>query len=110
MRRVSDVSVTASLSVFSIRVNAVSIGSVQLDWTPPSEREDSSPLDGLSGYRIYYGTQSGVYENREDLSNGGLTSYVLENLAIGTWYIAISAIDNNGVESDLSNEVVKPAT
>lgn len=108
--RVSDGSQTVSLSPFSIRVNAVSVGSVQLDWTPPTEREDSSPLDGLSGYRIYYGTQSGVYENREDVNNGGLTSYVLENLDIGTWYIAITAIDNNGVESDLSNEVVKQAS
>ena len=32
-----------------------------LSWQPPTEREDGSPLGELSGYRIYYGTESRSY-------------------------------------------------
>ncbi|MEL6870168.1 MAG: putative Ig domain-containing protein [Pseudomonadota bacterium] len=106
---VTDGEQTANLAPFTIEVTGVSSGSVELNWTPPSEREDGSALNGLSGYRIYYGTRSGVYENQIDVSNGGISSYTLENLASGTWYIAITSFDNAGLESELSNEVAKTA-
>jgi len=32
-------------------VNAISLGSVTLNWTPPTENEDGSPLMDLAGYR-----------------------------------------------------------
>ena len=37
-----------------------------LNWTAPSEREDGSALalSEISGYRIYYGTEAGDYQNQ----------------------------------------------
>ena len=58
---VSDVATSASLSGFTIAVQAVQTGtgSTTISWTPPTSITDNSPLTNLAGYRIYYGTSSG---------------------------------------------------
>ena len=38
-----------------------------------------------------------------DVTNPGLTSYVLQNLSPATWYFAVQAYRVNGTESALSN-------
>ncbi|MEL7310226.1 MAG: putative Ig domain-containing protein [Pseudomonadota bacterium] len=107
--RVTDGIDTVSLPLFDIQVDAIALRSVTLNWTPPDRREDGTPLDGLSGYRVYYGQVSGVYPNRRDISDGGISSATVDNLQPGTWYLAITSLDNNGLESELSNEVAKQA-
>jgi hypothetical protein len=99
---VSDGTLTASLPVFSITVEQASMGSATLSWQPPTQRTDGSPLVDLAGYRILYGTSSSNLSNRVTLTNPGLTSYVIENLAQGTWYFAMTAFDASGAESDQS--------
>lgn len=106
---VSDGSDSASLAAFTISVDAIANSAFSVGWTPPTEREDGSALDGISGYRIFYGRQSGVYENRTLVNQGGITEYTVDNVSSGTWYVAVTAIDNNGLESALSNEVIKQA-
>ncbi|MEL7023471.1 MAG: putative Ig domain-containing protein [Pseudomonadota bacterium] len=108
--RVSDGIDTVSLPRFDVQVDAIALQSVTLNWTPPDRREDGTMLDGLAGYRVYYGQVSGTYPNRRDIDDGGASSFTLDNLQPGTWYIAISAIDLDGVESVLSNEVAREAT
>ena len=98
-----------SLPRFDVQVDAVALRSVTLNWTPPTRREDGSPLNGLSGYRVYYGQVSGVYPNRRSVNDGAISSFTLDSLQPGTWYVAITSIDNNGLESALSNEVAKQA-
>lgn len=107
--RVTDGINTTSLPAFDIQVNAIALASVTLNWTPPDRREDGSVLDGLSGYRIYYGQVSGVYPNRRNVNDGSISSFTLDNLQPGTWYIAITSLDVNGLESELSNEAAKLA-
>ena len=76
---------------------------VTLAWTP-------SPSPGLSTYHIYFGTNSGAYAF---VTNAGLVrtqAVVLPHT--GRWFFAATALDTNGVESELSNEVqweAKPA-
>jgi hypothetical protein len=83
-------------------------GSVTLAWQPPTQNADGSPLRDLSGYNIYVGTSSHAYEYREiRLDNPGLTAYVVENLAPGTYYFAATAFNSSGVESSFSGEVVR---
>lgn len=88
-----------SLAPFTLTVNAVSLGSATLSWTPPTENEDGSLLGDLDGYRIYWGTTPGTYPNVVALDNPGLTSYVIENLAPGTYEFVATAIDSTGLES-----------
>jgi VCBS repeat-containing protein len=99
---VSDGTLSATLSA-TITVAAVATGSATLNWTPPTTRADGSALSNLASYRVYYGTQSGSLSTRIDVSNPGVSSYVVTNLAPGTWFFAVTAVDSSGAESDRSN-------
>ncbi len=82
-------------------------GNATLAWTPPLENTDGTPLQDLTGYRIHYGTQSGSYQFSITIQNAGVTSYVVEDLAPGTYYFAVTAYASNGVESEPSQEATK---
>lgn len=108
---VTDGTNSVSLASFSIQVTAATTpppvtGNATLNWQPPTERTDGSSLTNLSGYRIYYGNSPGNYSNTVSVSNG-LTSYVIENLAGGTWYFVMTAVDSAGLESARTNPVSK---
>jgi hypothetical protein len=48
-----------------------------------------------------------MYDYSIELTNPGLTGYVIDGLTAGTWYSAIIAIDAQGVESVPSAEARK---
>lgn len=101
---VSDGTSAASTESFTVAVVATASGSATLTWQPPVEREDGSPLlNGLAGYKIYWGTSPLNMENVETISNSGVTTYVVEELTPNTWYFAVTAYDSDGLESDKSN-------
>jgi hypothetical protein len=82
-------------------------GSATLSWVPPTENEDDSPLTDLAGYAIHYSIQEGQSSETIYIDDPGITTYRVENLAPGTYYFSISAIDSNGGESSLSNVIAK---
>lgn len=84
-------------------------GNIQVSWTPPVEKTDGSALTDLAGYRFFIGTDSGDYADVLTVNNPGLSTYVIDNLPVDTYYVAMTAYRLNGVESDLSNEVIKTA-
>ena len=98
---------TASLAAFSVTVQAVAVGSATLTWMPPTTNTDGSPLNNLAGYKVYWGTSLGNYPNSTTLSNPGLTSYVVTNLAPGTYYFVATAFNSSGVESSFSSAATK---
>jgi hypothetical protein len=100
--RVSDGEASASLAAFNLTVQGVATGSATLTWLPPTTNTDGSPLTNLAGYRIYWGTALGDYPNSTTLSNPGLTSYVVGNLAPGTYYFVATALNTTGGESVFS--------
>ncbi len=64
---------------------------------------DAAPSPAV-GYKIYYGTRSGVYGSPVDVRN--VTAYTLGGLAKGqTYYITASAYDAGGSESGYTDEV-----
>ncbi len=68
-----------------------------LAWDPNTEPD-------LAGYKLYYGTSSGSYQ--QSVNVGNLTQYSLSNLQDGvTYYFAVTAYDTEGNESGYSNEV-----
>ncbi len=85
------------------------MASVTLDWTPPQENEDGSVLMDLAGYRLYWGTTSGVYPNSVTINNPGVTRYVFDNLPPGTYHFVATSFNAAGVESRFSNEITKTA-
>ena len=65
---------------------------------------DANTESDLSGYKIYYGTSSGSYDDVVDVGN--TTSFSINNLVDGTTYFfVVTAFDFSGNESGFSNEV-----
>jgi hypothetical protein len=100
---VSDGTATASLSAFTLSVLQIVTGSATISWTPPTANSDGTALTNLAGYRIVYGTSSTNLNQSVAVTNVGLTTQLIPNLAGGTWYFAVYAVNNDGVESNLSN-------
>jgi hypothetical protein len=77
-----------------------------ISWLPPTENTNGTALGAIGGYRIYYGTASHEYTTTIDVSNPGLTTYVVDELNVGvTYYFAVTALSAAGVESAPSPEV-----
>jgi hypothetical protein len=96
---VSDGRATSRLPAFSITVQDYSFGSATLTWLPPTENIDDSAITNLAGYRLYWGSQPGSYSKSVAIMSPGVTTYVVENLASGTYYFAATAVNAAGVES-----------
>ena len=102
------ISVTASgasnspqqIPVSLILSQPTTTGSASLSWTADTEPD-------LAGYKVYIGTQFGVYN--PPIALGTVTTYSATNLASGkTYYFCVSAFDSAGNESPCSAEVSKP--
>lgn len=90
------VAASAVLSVGAV-VADVSASTISLAWDP-------SPSGDAVEYRVYVGTSPGQYSNSYTVPNA--TSYDVTNLVGGTTYhFAVSAVNREGLESDLSDAV-----
>jgi hypothetical protein len=98
----SDGRASASIGAFTIAVTSVGMGTVTVSWEPPTQNVDGSPLTALAGYRIEFGTSEGALDRTIEVTNPGLNTYVVENLAPGTYYFGIRAVVGTGLSSDLS--------
>jgi hypothetical protein len=77
--------------------------SVTLAWDPVAG-------PNLAGYRIYYGTSTGMYSHAQGkgLDAGNATTFTATGLNGGTrYYFAATAYDNAGNDTSYSNEVFK---
>ena len=91
----------ASLPSFAITVNApATAGSATLSWQAPVQYTDGSPLaaSSLGAFRIYRGTSSSNLTRIAEV-DGRATSFVVQNLAAGTHYFAVTAVTTGGTES-----------
>lgn len=103
---VSDGTDSASLGTFSINVVATASGSASLTWTPPTQNEDGSTIDGTVSFKVYWGPEEGNYPNSEPVP-AGVTEHLVEDLTPGTWYFVATAVNDDGVESSYSNVASK---
>jgi len=78
---------------------------IELNWSVPTENRDGTPFSDLSGYVIYYGPLSGgIFTDSVKLDNPGLLTYLID-LPRDDWAFAITALDSEGLEGQLSNVV-----
>jgi hypothetical protein len=105
--KVSDGTLQVSLAAFSIAVQQSADGTATLSWTAPTTRSDGSPLTNLAGYKVRYGNAVGNYPTTITISNPGITTYVVENLASGTYYFVLASYDTDGLESANSSPASK---
>jgi hypothetical protein len=100
---VSNGTRTASLPAFSITVTQLTTATVTVSWNIPTQNTNGTPLTNLAGFRVYFGTDPNNLTQSEQIANPGVTSYVLTNLAPGTWYIGLVDYTTAGVASSFSN-------
>ena len=75
-------------------------GSVTLDWSIPTEREngDALPVSELWGYIVMARYSDGDVVSY-GVEGGAIQSYRLNDLASGDWSFAVKAVDTNDLES-----------
>jgi hypothetical protein len=100
---------SASLPAFSITVQAASstAGTATISWTPPTTNTDGSALTDLAVYHIYGGGAPDQLRLMAVLGKS-LTDCVIPDLSPGLYYFAMTAVNSQGIESELSTIV--PAT
>lgn len=103
---VSDATSTVALLPFSIAVEPIGTTSFTVFWNAPTTNEDGSALTDLSGYLIHYGTATNTYTETIVIDSPGILSYVIENMTPGTYYLAMTSKNANGIESVYSGELV----
>jgi hypothetical protein len=105
--KVSDGKASVALAPFAITVVDEQIGAASLTWEPPTTNTDGSALTNLAGYRIVYGASPTTLTQTIQVASAGMSAYVVENLAPGTYYFALRAYTTKGAESADSNVVAK---
>jgi len=94
---------SSSVSASASGPEPTSKGSATLTWTAPTKNSDGSALTDLAGYHIYYGTSPGSLSNMINITSPSTLTYVVTDLGTGTWYFAVAAYTNSGLESEMSN-------
>jgi hypothetical protein len=98
-----DAANSASIGPFTIVVTAPANGTATLSWTAPADNSNGSPITGLAGYNIYYGTDPSNLTKSIEVAGASTTTYTVTGLSAGTYYFAVSAYNAEGVDSSLSN-------
>lgn len=80
---------------------------VDIEWVPPTENVDGTPLTDLNKYTVFWGFSSGQYSQSLDVMDASATSYTLlvngvENNS--TIYVVMTASDFDQNASAYSNE------
>lgn len=86
-------------------VTSLDTGSAMLSWQAPESYTDGTRIQSLGGYKIYYSPNIAEVSGRQSipaLLSPQLDNIALEELSPGQWYFAISAVDSNNVEGELS--------
>jgi hypothetical protein len=109
----SDGNNSASTAPFTIDVQAAVAGSpppagaATLSWAAPTQNTDGSPVTGLAGYHIYYGTDESAPSQTVTVAGATATTYVVQGLTPGTYYFTVVAYNASGIDSPDSNVAVK---
>jgi Fibronectin type III domain len=98
-----DAASSASIGPFTIVVTPPANGTATLSWTAPTDNSNGSPITGLAGYNIYYGTDPSNLTKSIDVAGATTTTYTVTGLTAGTYYFAVAAYNSEGVDSSLSN-------
>ena len=77
--------------------------SISLAWDSPTLDAEGQPLGDVAGYRLYY-SRTMPPDNPEGafIEVGAETQATVSGLVADTWYFAVTAVDDVGNESTLS--------
>jgi Fibronectin type III domain len=96
---------STATSASSTLPSPASKNTATLSWEAPTTDTNGAPLTNLSGYVIYFGESASDLSQTIQVTSVGIQTYVVDNLAPGTWYFAIQAVTTSGAVSALSDVV-----
>jgi len=75
--------------------------SINISWDAPTTREDGRTLSesDINGFSIYYGLSATSPDVKVNLNDPTQRSYIAKDLAAGSYYFTVTAIDKSGNES-----------
>lgn len=85
----------------------ISLRAALVRYDAPSQNTDGTSLSDLAGFNIHYGNQSGNYTDMITVADGATLEQLVELPAAGTYFFAVSAFNDVGEESALSNESMR---
>ena len=97
-------------------VVAANAADIDIDWQPPTENVDGTPLTDLAGFRVYVSTTSGSYtapvaDFADPLQTAATVSVpLILQEGDNNVYVVMTAYDDDGNESAYSNEVLRVVT
>lgn len=74
-----------------------------LTWRNPTKNTDGTAYTNPAGTRIHYGRSPDVLDASIDVNDPNLTTFVIDDLDVGEWFFAVTAFNDIGAESALSN-------
>jgi hypothetical protein len=99
--------ITSILIVVALLGIAYAGGTATGVWTAPTTHTDGTPIvGGLKEFRVYQGTAPRTYSTIYTVPAASPRQIIL-TLPTGTFYFAITAVTQEGAESDYSNELSK---
>ena len=97
---------SSALPAFDVAVTgSASTASALIEWVPPTENTNGTPLTDLAGVRIYYGTSAASLSHMVQISSKTETTYRIGNLSAGTWYFGGVSYTTTGAQSAMSRVV-----
>lgn len=83
----------------------IDVKSYLVKWAAPKRNVDGSPANSIAGYKVYWNNTPRDFKQSATIRPETNTEWE-PDLPAGTWYVAVSAFDEAGNESELS----KPLT
>lgn len=90
-----------------ITITQTQLGSIELTWDTPTEREDGSALNfnEVQGYVIEYGTNAYELQNSLYVHNEIPNSSIISDLLPGTLLLRIATVDSDDVQGAFSETI-----
>jgi Fibronectin type III domain len=106
--RFTAASMTVALSLAACVQESPQVfsGTATLSWDAVKTDTRNKALTSLGGYKIYYGTSDRAMWYTIKVPKDQ-TTYVVKDLAPGTWYFAVSAYTTGGIEGARSSVASK---
>ena len=80
---------------------------IELSWDTPRTREDGSPLDAteILGYVIEYGYEPEHLQQRIEVAQQVVNSYILDGIDAGRLFLRIATVDSDGYQGSFSETI-----
>lgn len=100
---VSDGVDTIIAGPYTIEV-VMSLYSASIEWTPVTQNQDNETISNIEGYKIMWGSNSGLYSSNIIVEGQNTSQTFIHRLKTGNYFFVMKALLPSGFEGPLSDE------